>query len=210
SSCKTLLGPAHALLRPQFVAARSHLRERDGEIRRIFVFLGGGDPMNETGKVLSALADLEDCDLAVDVVMGGACPHVDLIRRQAASMQRVCVHHQTTDMASLMAIADLAVGSGGTASWERCCLGLPTVAVAIADNQFGALQQLDRVGAIRYLGEFNEVVSEDYLSALQHLLADRRQVQTMSAAAMRIVDGKGCQRVRAALMESERALNGAV
>ncbi len=38
-------------------------------------------------------------------------------------------------MAQLMADSDLAIGAAGATSWERCCLGLPTVMVVLADNQ---------------------------------------------------------------------------
>ncbi|MFL9599001.1 UDP-2,4-diacetamido-2,4,6-trideoxy-beta-L-altropyranose hydrolase, partial [Aeromonas veronii] len=38
-------------------------------------------------------------------------------------------------MAVLMAEHDLAIGAAGGMTWERACLGLPTLAVPIVDNQ---------------------------------------------------------------------------
>ena len=38
-------------------------------------------------------------------------------------------------MAELMAAADLAIGAGGSTTWERCCLGLPALSICVADNQ---------------------------------------------------------------------------
>ena len=38
-------------------------------------------------------------------------------------------------MAALTADADIAIGAGGSSAWERCCLGLPSLVLILADNQ---------------------------------------------------------------------------
>ena len=38
-------------------------------------------------------------------------------------------------MAELISKCDLAIGAAGTTAWERCCLGLPSIIITIADNQ---------------------------------------------------------------------------
>ena len=73
--CKKLLGPKYALLRPEFKKARSNLKVRDGSVKRIFVFFGGSDPTNETGKALQAIQQLGRTDIAIDVVVGSTNPH---------------------------------------------------------------------------------------------------------------------------------------
>ncbi len=47
-------------------------------------------------------------------------------------------------MAEIMSKSDLCIGAGGSTSWERCCLGLPTISFAIADNQIGVLAELEK------------------------------------------------------------------
>ena len=76
-SCKMLLGPRYALLRDEFLYATEKKPMRDGSVRRLFVFFGGADPTNETGKTLKAIAMLQRPDIEVEVVIGGSNPHRD-------------------------------------------------------------------------------------------------------------------------------------
>src|SRR5690606_26558309 len=80
-TCKLLLGPRYALLRPEFREARKKLRPRDGTVRRILIFFGGTDPTNETLKAIEAVRLLNCSDIEVDVVVGAKNPHRDLIKK---------------------------------------------------------------------------------------------------------------------------------
>src|SRR3546814_20305276 len=52
-----------------------------------------------------------------------------------AGMPNIVLHRQVPYMAELVARADVGIGAGGAAMWERCYLGLPTITVKCADNQ---------------------------------------------------------------------------
>lgn len=54
----------------------------------------------------------------------------------------------TEQMADLMVSADLAIAGGGSASWERCCLGLPTLSLILAENQEAVASELKAIGAV--------------------------------------------------------------
>ena len=53
-SCIQLIGPKYAILRPQFRKVREQLKEKNGSVARILVFIGGADPTKETCKLLRA------------------------------------------------------------------------------------------------------------------------------------------------------------
>lgn len=201
--CRTLLGPRFALLRPQFAAARAALRPRDGGIRRILVAFGGSDPGNETAKALEALEQLARPELSVDVVLGAASPHVEDIRARAARLPQTRLLLQVADMAGLMSAADLAIGGGGITTWERCCLALPTLAIAIAGNQVGGLEAAGRAGALLYLGPASAVSAASVRDALATLLRAPSLMRAMSSAAGAVCDGQGCERVAAALLSGD-------
>ncbi len=99
-----------------------------------FDFLGGVDAGNHTSQAIEAVAGLGVADLRVDVVVGSANQHSQEIRSQCIHHGFVC-HFNTDRMGELMAAADLAIGAGGVATWERCSLGLPTLAICTAENQ---------------------------------------------------------------------------
>ena len=164
--CKLMLGPPHALLREEFYAARAHLRERDGRLRRILVFYGGSDATCETEKAIHALLQLYLPSVDVDVVVGGSNPHCMIIEEICAAHDLFHYHCQVSNMAELMANADLGLGAGGTTSWERCFLGLPTIVTAIAENQFEVCRDCAEAGLIHYLGKWDEVTAADLMRAV--------------------------------------------
>jgi UDP-2,4-diacetamido-2,4,6-trideoxy-beta-L-altropyranose hydrolase len=98
-------------------------------------------------------------------------------------------------MAGLMVDADLAIGAGGTTSWERCALGLPTVIVRLAGNQDAIARRLDEAGAAVDAGAV-ELLNVATLSGLVSRLAeDRSRREQMSERAWNLVDGRGVERV---------------
>jgi UDP-2,4-diacetamido-2,4,6-trideoxy-beta-L-altropyranose hydrolase len=193
---RLLLGPAYALLRPEFTRQRESLTERNGKVGRILVCYGGSDPGNETAKALSAIKSLSLPRLAVDVAIGLSNPHADSISALCREMPLAELHRGANNMAELMARADLAIGAGGVMSWERCCLALPTIAVDIADNQTGALTALASSGAVVYLGSASSVTVDQIAGTLQSMLDDPARTRTMGEAARALVDGLGTSRVR--------------
>jgi UDP-2,4-diacetamido-2,4,6-trideoxy-beta-L-altropyranose hydrolase len=203
TTCKLLLGPRYALLRPEFAERRKSLARRSGKGDRILVCYGGSDPGNETAKALSAIKSLSLPWLAVDVAIGLSNPHADSISALCREMPLAELHRGADNMAELMTRADVAIGAGGVMSWERCCLVLPTIAVDIADNQTGALTALAGRGAVAYLGSASSVTVDQIAGTLQSMLNDPARTRAMGEAAGALVDGLGTSRV----LEAMRSLD---
>jgi UDP-2,4-diacetamido-2,4,6-trideoxy-beta-L-altropyranose hydrolase len=187
--CERLLGPRYALLRPEFAAARKTLRRRDGHVRRIFIFFGGSDLSNETAKALEAIRLMNRSEIAVDVVVGASNPKGDRIREICQGMPNTRFHLQVGNMAELMALADLAIGAGGTTTWERCCLGLPTLALVLADNQREVAEAMSAAGAMRNVGWHADVTSTGLAEALRMALASPDRLNAMSERSLAIMGG---------------------
>lgn len=200
---KRLIGSDYALLRPEFSRARARtLEERQTrEPANILVSMGGVDAANVTGNVLRVLDTIEVvASCRVTVVLGAACPHVDEVTEQAESMHletRVVVN--ANNMAELMSQADLAIGAAGGSAWERCCLGLPSLLVVMADNQRPGAEALKRAGASLILG-WPDAIEETLPRAMHEVFAPGRLLE-MSQNAATICDGLGVQRVADALRE---------
>lgn len=193
--CKKLLGPKYALLRPEFREARSKLKMRDGSVKRIFVFFGGSDPTNETGKTLRAIQQLDRTDIAIDVIVGSTNPHQMDIADLCMQLPKATLYRQVNNMAELMAKADLAIGAGGGAMWERCSLGLPTIVVSVADNQQSGCEAAARQGAILYLGGSVRVGVEVFEAALRVATSSPAFLKSMSEKCEALVDGQGVKRI---------------
>jgi UDP-2,4-diacetamido-2,4,6-trideoxy-beta-L-altropyranose hydrolase len=187
-----LLGTKYALLRPEFLQWRefSLQRRSNPELKQILITMGGIDANNVTGQILS---ELINCKLSkktvIKVVMGSSAPWLKQINQQALHMPyqtEVCVG--VTNMAEMMAYSDLAIGAAGSTSWERCCLGLPTITVVLAENQNIIAAALQKVGAAKQLDRRN-------ISAINSLLQEITidELSKMSISAENIVDGLGVQ-----------------
>jgi len=199
-----MLGPAYALLMPEFAAARQRALPRNygAAAKRILVALGATNPKGILDKVMDAI-DQASVALVPDLVLAWRSPESD---RLAARVERAGgrVHVNIGNMAELMATADLAVGAGGTSTWERCTLGLPTLLLVIAENQRINAEALDAAGAARIVAP--EI--ESLVSAIDMLAGDADALRHMSTAAARLTDGLGAVRVRQAVGDQPRARDG--
>jgi len=204
SECTLLLGPQYALLHPDFAALRDHsLAKRRNSPSRLLVFMSGSDAGNETCKALEGIRRSRLRQAHVDVAIGANNPHRQAVERACAALQSATLHIQTARMAPLMAEADLALGGAGSATWERCALGLPALVTVLADNQVHVAQAVERAGALRVLGRSAELTAGDYARVLDAI--DAAGLTAMSAAAATICDCKGAERVSGKLMQLSAA-----
>lgn len=196
AAATALCGTDFALLRPAFPALREAAlaRRGGGAAGRVLVSLGLTDVGGVTGDVMERLLAMET-GVAFDVVIGPAAPSRERLTELAAR-DDVTLHIATDDMAALMAAADICVGAGGTTSWERCCLGLPTVLLVLADNQRDIAASLDEAGAATALSAWNGGEVE---AALSRLLGDHSAREAMARAASMLCDGGGAERAAAEL-----------
>ncbi|MEK4424137.1 UDP-2,4-diacetamido-2,4,6-trideoxy-beta-L-altropyranose hydrolase [Solibacillus sp. FSL K6-1523] len=177
-SARLLLGPKHALLREEFIEARKMIKHFTGKIERIFVFFGGSDPTNETEKVLKAILPIIHLEkMKVDVVVGNSNPNKVKIEKLCSTSGLLTYYCQINNMAELMAKADLAIGAGGATTWERIYLQLPSIVIAVADNQVKAAEDLAITDAIIFLGVYNAVTKEHIADCLKNVMANKEKFE---------------------------------
>jgi UDP-2,4-diacetamido-2,4,6-trideoxy-beta-L-altropyranose hydrolase len=96
-------------------------------------------------------------------------------------------HCQVSNMAELISNADLGIGAGGSAMWERCCLGLPTITVVFAANQERTTEDVAEIGAIEYLGWVDQLAPENYARAVTRMLGNAQKVRLIGATALGVL-----------------------
>ena len=188
-----LAGERYALLRPEFAALRGESlarRAAGGSVKRILVSLGLTDIGGITARVAAALLEA-DLKAQIDVVIGPRVQSRAALEAMAAGDSRMELHIDPANMARLMTNADIAIGAGGTTSWERCCLGLPTVLVVLADNQRLIGERLGRVGAVRPITGATDAHLVEITHAIFELSNDEYARGKMIRAAATIIDGRG-------------------
>jgi UDP-2,4-diacetamido-2,4,6-trideoxy-beta-L-altropyranose hydrolase len=192
----TYIGPQYALLRPEFAQLRSQslARRTQPQLKHLLITMGGVDKDNATGQVLKALKACHlPTDLHITVVMGPHAPCLADVKLQAAQMVRPTqVLVGVSEMAQLMSNSDLCIGAAGSTSWERCCLGLPTLLLVLADNQLAGARALTHCGAVL------PVTTKQNMSQVfaKFLLGSAiAPLKSLSQAAAAISDGLGADRI---------------
>lgn len=198
-NCAFLLGPEYALLQSIYAELHDRISPREGRIRRILVYFGGADTDNLTGMVISAFGVINTEGVFMDVVMNPASPHIATVRELAGKDTRISLHESLPNLAPLISEADLAIGAGGATSWERCCLGLPTLIITLADNQRPIAEELDRTGMAQWLGHKDNINAVQLSRTLQTVL-DNDVPPECSQRCYALVDGRGVERVASFLL----------
>ena len=200
ASCTMLVGSRFAVLRPQFQALRQEaIRRRssgDG-IRNILVSMGGTDSDNMTEVVLDELVSVSWRNRPdLEIILGANAPHQERIRKKLEEYPlNARLSISVEDVAERMANSDLAIGTGGATSWERCSLGLPAIIIVVAENQRTVAGLLNRAGAASTIEGMENLTTGKICEAVEKLLAEPDTLKEMSTAGFRIVDGFGAGRV---------------
>lgn len=192
--CQRLLGPRFALLREEFRCPAIAIKPK---AKRLLVNFGGFDQVMQTHHAMLALADLPD--LHVDFVAGAANPARDKMQGMAATRPHWRLHGFVSDFHALMSDADLFLGAGGGSSWERAAMGLPTICMAVANNQQANGEAMAAAGAHIYLGAREQVSVEQLRQAIGFVAGNQGLRQSLAERSRQLVDGRGAQRVAAAL-----------
>ena len=197
--CEVLAGPPYALLRAAFTRRDPlDLRPTAGPVRRAFVSFGLSDV---EGIAARATAQLRACapEVRLDVALAADAASLPRLQAMAAADPALMVHVDARDVATLMQAADVAVGAGGSATWERCALGLPTLAVVVADNQREMIARLAEAGVVLAVDMAAEDFGGGLRTAFSRLCAPTVR-EALRRASQALCDGRGAERVAQAMI----------
>jgi UDP-2,4-diacetamido-2,4,6-trideoxy-beta-L-altropyranose hydrolase len=198
-SSRLLSGPLYALLRREF-RVDPPLRDTPDIARRLLVTFGGADPRRLTRRTLEALSRSAPDAFRVIAVVGGANPDHSALRELAdTERDRIELRHNVTDMAGVLAQADLALSSGGSTVWELARMGVPSLVVETAAAEPELVSGLVATGLFRPLGGADGLTGDAIVQALLDAAADRPWRARMAKMGSTIVDGHGAERVVTAM-----------
>lgn len=201
-STQLLLGTRYALLRREFWSWREYQRNVSDVPRRVLVTMGGSDANNCTLSVVYALQQLEQAELEVRLLVGSMNPNEKSLSEAIQRDTRFQIIVDAADMPALFAWADLAITAGGSTCWELAFLGLPAMAVVLADNQEPIARGLAAAGAVVDLGWDSTLSITGLTAALGALITDVTGRRAMSESGRKLVDGLGGKRVVTAMQET--------
>lgn len=193
-----LCGSDYAMLREAFQKERHvALEHTPGAVRRILVAMGLSDNVNATQAVLKGILDAGGM-YEVDCVLGSAAPHLHSIRTAISAGGARWHLHAGADaetMARLTGAADIVVGAPGSASYERCCLGRPSLLLIVADNQVHNAAALEEAGAAIVIGKLSHDTAGRVAGAIRMIAENPTRLREMHLSAAAVCDGNGVDRI---------------
>jgi UDP-2,4-diacetamido-2,4,6-trideoxy-beta-L-altropyranose hydrolase len=192
--CRTLLGPRFAMLREEFDCPPIEIKP---QARRVLVNFGGFDAAMQTHHAMRALADFTE--LQVDFVAGADNPAWAQMQALAETRPNWRLHSFVSDFHQRMTEADLFIGAGGGTSWERAALGLPTICIAVSNNQLNNGEVMAAAGAHVFMGAREQVSVEQLRDAIGFVTGNYYLRRSLAERSRHLVDGRGVLRVAAAL-----------
>lgn len=201
------LGPRYALLRKEFREENQKKPINIYSVNSIFIFFGASDLHNLTSLSIKALTQKGLENLSVIVLVGSANSHLTEIKKLVKERPNTELHIQVENVAKLMRLCDLAIGAGGSTTWERMAIGLPSIVVTVADNQVPFSKELDNDNYLKYLGAHSQVTQNDIYKSLLQTLNSLTELHEQSINGQILVNGKGVRIVSDFLIFGDQKLS---
>ncbi|MCT6874747.1 UDP-2,4-diacetamido-2,4,6-trideoxy-beta-L-altropyranose hydrolase [Frischella perrara] len=206
-----LLGSKYCLLRNEFLENRNKTLQYfdheyiDDTSKRILISMGGVDKDNITGKILDSLSDINLLpDDELHIIMGKNAKWLTNIKNTVMNFKcKTYVYHDIRNVAEIMSRCNLAIGAGGTTTWERCSLGLPSIIISIAENQNLIIEELVKCGASWFAGRATSLNKSTLESIIKHAIFDKFSLYSLSKICRDICDGYGTKRVVNIMLSNE-------
>ena len=198
-TCRLALGPAYALVRPDVATlAQADAGSHAGEVRRVFVSFGLSDVDGIAARAVRVVRLLAPA-VHFDVALASDAESLPALTAMAETDPGLHIHPDAREVAALMRAADVAVGAGGSSTWERCALGQPTLAAIVADNQREMIRNLAGAGVLLAADTADAGFDKRFAAAFGELLRPEVRLR-LSAASRALCDGQGAGRAADAIL----------
>lgn len=193
SQTTKLLGPSFAVLQNEYANVRMRIRSRK-ITENILVYFGGSDLYNLTETVLDILLRISYKG-KVTLVLDSKNHKLALIRDKIKDKKNYEIYNNLPSLADILVDVDIAIGAGGTATWERCALGVPSFVITVAENQKQIAAEMHKQGYIKLLGNYDDINLSILEKTLNDIANNRIEIEEWSQHCLNLVDGLGTKRV---------------
>ena len=196
---RILAGLDYLVLRNEFLIRRELRQCRNHGVRKILITMGGSDSADDSAKILTALKLIKDPLPPISLVVGHNNPRFEELAEAAKDLPCLKVDRPKDDFALYSQEFDLVISAAGATLWELGYLGLPSLALIVAENQVPLAQSIQTLGMGINMGWNYDLQPSLFIQTLQSLLANPTHLEAMSNKALSVIDGQGRVRVTAAL-----------
>ena len=197
-----LQGEKYVPLRREFQKIPLRKRRR---IERILITTGASDPNDIVEDILTACTQSEElANLKYTVVVGKYFGNADKLEELKRAHAQVRLEYDVKNMSELMKTHDAAISAGGTTLFEVCACGLPTISIALADNQLTMTEYFKDRGVIPCAGDVRQDRKWVIANIINQILYWQNHIGEVNIGIEKmqmLVDGMGAERIAAKLLE---------
>ncbi len=195
SETKLLLGARYSPIREEFISRQFVIRKT---VKSVLISTGGGDQYNFMTLFLRKIVKerLEYCFINFVFISGEFNSHHAELMDEASGVKNVRIVRNAGNMSELMLDSDIAISAGGMTILELSVMGVPSIGIAVSEDQIAGLTFMGNNDMIEYVGHISEMSFWDSLSLrLDELIRNYDKRVNLSNIASQHIDGNGAQRI---------------
>ncbi|MDO6507251.1 UDP-2,4-diacetamido-2,4,6-trideoxy-beta-L-altropyranose hydrolase [Colwellia sp. 4_MG-2023] len=201
SHTQLLLGTEYCLLREEFNNSDEvkllKVRKRSN-LNTVLVMLGGTNPDNIVNKIIYLISQMTIVK-KINIIVNEKVEYLSDIKALCFNHKNAVLHISPNNIAEIMQESDIAIGAAGSASWERCTQGLPSIVIVLSENQREISEVLENAGVVKVL-ELNQLHNK-LKQTLLNWLNDKEEYYSSVKQCFNICDGLGISRVIKVLLK---------
>ena len=160
------------------------------DIENILITMGGSDLRNLTPKLLKLLND-NFPNINKKIIISESFKNTSEIESLKNSSVELIYSPDSNQIINTMSSVDLAISASGQTLYELSCIGVPTIAIGIIDNQKNNIKNRINQGFIEYAGCWNDDnLLNNILDKITYL-QDKNIRQDKSLLGINAVNGEG-------------------
>jgi UDP-2,4-diacetamido-2,4,6-trideoxy-beta-L-altropyranose hydrolase len=205
--CIQFIGTQYSLINKAILSMEI---KQSTEIKRVNIFLGGGDSTNETMKILKIL-DNKFTNIMFDVIVGTSNQHYDEIKEFCKNKIQYTVYYDLANINFLHVLnkADLCIGGSGMTTFERCLLKKPSIVILTADNQIDIFNKTQLCHVSMNIGKYNTDYASKLLTVMDLCINNWHFTQNMIRKCSRIITKDNLNNIQTTInTKSKLAING--
>lgn len=185
-------GPKYALMDPKYHQLRNELPTRKStEVKKILVFFGGSDINSDTLKLVSDLAEEYTKKYFFSFILSHThTTYENVLYKLDRKFIHYDIHNFVDDMPSFVLRHDLFIGAGGSTSWERASLGIPSIILSVAENQDNICSSLHQLELAHFVKDTNSAEG-NWNNIFLNIVSNKIYLNKLAQNSFKITDGLG-------------------
>lgn len=204
--CKVLSGPSYLIVRPEFRIHQivNYPLPSYKPISSIHLMAGAGNSATVIQNIFIPLIHSHD---SFQFILNIPAEIDHVIMHTLINTPNLELKVNSQCIAKDMSDCQLAIGTPGVSTWERACIGIPSIQFGTCTNKIAmdsqdlVMRKLDQLNICFWLGQFNSTSSAKITNKLNSILKSPNVLQIMHESCTKLIDGNGLFRVTSELLK---------